>query len=104
MVVAQINRMGHAMTLNAQQQIIADALKPLIEQARNEGKWLWCRYQGLWFSPDYLEAQNAEGAFLWGPGNWKVRDPQERLEDAKKALTAAQDNVDRIAAEIGTTG
>jgi len=86
--------------MSERERILAE-LNPLIQQARDEGKWLWCRYQGLWFSPDQLEAEHEEGRFIWGAVNWELRDPQERLEEAKRAARDANERVDKIAAEIG---
>lgn len=79
-------------------------LKPLIQRARDEGKWLWCRYQDLWFSPDQLEAANEKGRFIWGAANWQLRDPQERLGEAKQTALKAHERVATIAAEIGGAG
>jgi len=64
-------------------------LDELIGRARQEGKWLWCRYHGLWFSPDQLEAENAAGRFRWGPESWKLRDPKEYLTEAEALVSAA---------------
>lgn len=75
---------------------VAAMLRPLIEQARAEGKWLWCHYQDLWFSPDDLAAQNAKGSFCWGPVNWELRDPQERVSEAKRRADAAAAEYQRI--------
>lgn len=75
-------------------------LKALIEQARNEGKWLWCAYQDLWFSPDQLSAENANGKFVWGVVNWKLRDPKEQLIEAETRLERARKERDRIAKSI----
>lgn len=80
---------------------VAAMLAPLIEQARAEGKWLWCNYQDIWFSPDELAKQNANGKFLWGPVNWKLRDPKERLTEAERRASDAQREVDRIRSQIG---
>ena len=75
-------------------------LQDLIDQARREGKWLWCHYQDLWFSPAQLEAENAKGNFRWGPVNWKLRDPIERLGEAERRVSKAIDERNRIAKEI----
>jgi len=73
---------------------IRESLKPLIQLARERGVWIWCGYQGLWFSPDDLEKANAEGKFLWGGVNWKLRDPREHQAEldhiAKDAIDAAR--------------
>lgn len=76
-------------------------LRALIEQARAEGKWLWCNYQDLWFSPDQLTEQNNNGSFRWGVVNWKLRDPQERLAEARERAARAQAEADRIAGQLG---
>jgi len=55
-------------------------MEALIRQAESEGKWLWCSYQDLWFSPQELRKAQAEGRFQWGPVNWKLRFPAEKLE------------------------
>jgi hypothetical protein len=72
---------------------VQELLKPLIAEAKATDRWLHCHYQDLWFSPEQLEAANAQGRFLWGPVNWTLRDPQERVailsrdvENARLAL------------------
>lgn len=79
-----------------QAEEIRESLAPLIEKARNEGKWLWCAYQDLWFSPDSLEKSNAEGKFLWGPINWHLRNPSEKLAEAEKRAAFAVAEANRI--------
>jgi hypothetical protein len=74
-------------------------LNALIDKAEGEGKWLWCHYQDLWFSPGQLREQNRNGKFRWGPVNWKLRDPQERIDAADKAARAATDYAERVRAE-----
>lgn len=76
-------------------------LQPLIEQARAEGKWLCCSYQDLWFSPDQLEAANRDGRFRWGPINWTLHDPQERVRRAEGAVEQAVADLARVRREIG---
>lgn len=78
---------------------IADQLRGLIQQARSERKWLWCRYQDMWFSPDQLEEANRDGRFLWGPVNWQLRDPQERVDEARRRLESAEAEYERIRAK-----
>ena len=80
--------------VTTKQEIVA-LLEPLLAQAEREGKWLHCSYQDLWFSPKQLRERNAAGRFLWGPVNWTLRDPHEKLADlldrAASALKAAND-------------
>lgn len=66
----------------------AGALNALIDKAKAEGKWLWCHYQDIWFSPAQLREQNANGKFRWGAVNWKLRDPQERVAEARRRADA----------------
>jgi len=56
-------------------------LSELIEQARQEKKWLELDsylQDDLSFSPDELEEFNKKGQFRWGVINWKLVEP-ERL-------------------------
>jgi len=71
-------------------------LKRLTDQARKDGLWLYTDYQGLWFSPDQLDAANDEGRFLWGPVNWELRDPAEKLAALDRAVTAAEKERDNF--------
>jgi hypothetical protein len=75
-------------------------MAPLFEEAERTGKWFWCNYQSLWFSPRQLREEHARKAFRWGPVNWELRDPQEHLAEAKRRVEQAQAEVDRIALEI----
>ena len=56
-------------------------MKKMIAEAKRHKLWLFASYQSLWFSPEQLESAQANGRFQWGPVNWKLRDPQERLEE-----------------------
>lgn len=61
-------------------------LEPLIKRAKEEKKWLYCSYQSLWFSPEELEKENSQGRFRWGPLNWDLRDPGERIHQIEKMI------------------
>lgn len=69
-------------------------MEELIRKALAENKWLWCRYQDLWFKPNELAEAQANGKFRWGPVNWEMRDPQERIksleEDVKRAKSTLE--------------
>lgn len=80
--------------------VVMGPLNDLIAEARATRRWLWCCYQDLWFTPDQLEAANAEGRFRWGAVNWKLCDPRERLAKAEADAVAARERADRIAREI----
>lgn len=59
-------------------------LEPLLQRAEKEGKWLRCTYQGIEFSPKELREENANGHFCWGPVNWFLFDPKEKLRDPEE--------------------
>jgi len=80
---------------------IHDQLLELTAKARAEGKWLFCAYQHLWMSPDQLDEANRKGRFLWSPVNWELRDPKERINEAKNRVQHAHADLDRIRKEIG---
>lgn len=66
-------------------------LQHLYDDAKASGRWFWCRYQDMWFTPDELKQANAEGRFRWGPVNWRLRDPNERLEEIDKEIQCLQE-------------
>lgn len=76
------------------------ALTPLFERAYREKLWFYTDYQNLWFSPKELKAENERGSFNWGPGNWELRDPQERLEELAKELEKIQAEMYKFSARI----
>ena len=80
-----------------------EALKQLIDQARHEGKWLHCTYQDLWFRPDELAAENANGRFLWGPVNWTLRDPSEHIAKLQRDIKAKEDELARFRTRAALT-
>lgn len=79
---------------------VSISMRPLFEQARREGKWLYTSYQQLWFSPDQLEAEQRAGRFRWGACNWELRDPMEQVASAKAALEAAQARYNRVLLDV----
>lgn len=64
-------------------------MQALFRQARAEGLWFYTSYQGLWFSPDQLADAQANRRFRWGAVNWQLRDPHERLEEARRDYAQA---------------
>ena len=71
-----------------------EMLRPLIQEAKDRKMWLHTYYQDIWFSPDELEAMNKEGRFLWGPVNWELRNPKERVEILKRGIHNAKKELD----------
>lgn len=68
---------------------VMSGLEPMFKQAREEGLWFYCGFEDLWFSPDELEKEQANGRFLWGACNWRLRDPHEHLVELKKTAVYA---------------
>lgn len=77
-------------------------LAPLMERARQQGLWFWCRYQDLWFSPREIAMHWHNGQFRWSAENWQLRDPQEHLAALKGKVTAAQRAVEEFEKRIRT--
>lgn len=84
----------------AAHDLIIASLAPLKAEARANGTFLYCAYQDLWFSPDELDAHNAQGSFVWGPVNWQLRDPAERTARLEQTIQNAQDALDQWKARI----
>lgn len=64
-------------------------LGPLFAEAKRTGKWFYGAYHDIWFSPDELEREHANGNFRWGAVNWKLRDPRERLQELDRKAESA---------------
>lgn len=86
----------------ADNALVMGPLNELIDQAEREGKWLWCRYQDMWFSPAELRAETTNGRFRWGAVNWRLRDPQEHLDAARQNIARSQGEAQRIADRIAS--
>lgn len=79
-------------------------LEQLIEQARTEGKYIFCYYQQLWFSPDELEQLNKQGQFRWGAVNFALRDPQERLDGMYVSVEKMKRDIQSLQSKMGGGG
>ena len=75
-------------------------LEAMFKEADETGKWFWCHYQDLWFSPDKLRKEQAEGRFRWGAVNWKLRDPAERVLETEAKLEYAKREHDRVLKQL----
>lgn len=69
---------------------ILESLEPLFREALAKKLWFHSSYQDLWFSPAELRRMHAEGRFVWGPVNWKLRAPSEYLERTLNDVRSAQ--------------
>jgi len=72
-------------------------LAPLFERATREGLWFYSKYQGLWFSPAELEAEQSDGRFIWAATNWNLRDPMERLTELRDDVIRASRDIKEFA-------
>ena len=72
----------------------------MIDSAEKQGLWMFCQYQALWFSPQELRKAQSEGRFRWGPVNWEVRDPQERMAELERGITSAIKDRDDFAKRL----
>jgi len=89
--------------MNANPNEIRESIEALIQEAERKGLWLHCYYQDIWRSPQQLREANAKGQFLWGPVNWSLRDPKERLDEARERSQRAAEEVRRITRDIEAT-
>lgn len=64
---------------------VIQSMEPLLREAEENGKWLFCPYQDLEFTPKELRDCMANGRFRWGPVNWKlINAPTKEFVDMKK--------------------
>lgn len=57
---------------------ILKGLERLFKKAENENLWFYSKYQKLWFSPQQLRKEHAEGRYIWAAVNWTLRYPLDR--------------------------
>lgn len=79
---------------------IIESMKPVIEEARRQRKWLLSTYHDIWLTPDELEKHQEAGSFCWGPPNWQLRDPHDLLERANGKVIEAQRHAAHILKRI----
>lgn len=58
---------------------LLDALQPMFEEAEEKKFYFWTSHGNQWFSPEELREQHEAGCLLWGPNNWQLRCPKEKL-------------------------
>lgn len=68
----------------------------LLAEAKQSRKWLWNRLYDLWFSPNELIAAQADGKFCWGPSNWQLRDPRERIRELEENVRSARNELNEF--------
>ena len=81
-------------------QAVKASMAPLFREALAKKLWFFTSYQQIWFSPEELAAQHAQGKFLWGAVNWQLRDPVEALNDLDRKIADAQDARKRFVARL----
>lgn len=80
------------------------AMAAMFERAEREGLWFYCAYQDLWFSPERLRQEQADGRFRWGPVNWSLRPHSERVQEAERRVVEAELELERIRGEGSSRG
>lgn len=68
-------------------------LAPMLAEAREKGLWFSCTsflVGPLYLSPDELKTHLDAGEYHWGPDNWTLVDPADRLRQLDDAVAAAQ--------------
>ncbi len=89
--------------MTEREEILA-SLAPLFAEAERCGLWFHCNYQDLWFSPKDLRASQAKGNFVWGPVNWKLRDPKELGRKLKDEAVVAKQRLEDFYNNVGYGG
>lgn len=86
-------------------QASCEALDELFKRARKEHLWFFLGglTGPIWFSPDELEAQQKEGKFIWGADNWRLRNPQERVQELTREIEALDRQRDALCIRIKGT-
>lgn len=69
---------------------ILASLEPMFKEAEDRKLWFHSSYQDIWLSPKELREQHAQGRLIWGPVNWRLRDPQEYLKQLHGKIVATE--------------
>lgn len=78
-----------------------DPMSEMFARAEREGLWFFSPYQQMWFSPESLRTERANGSFRWGSANWELRDPQERLQELRREEESARERRERFETLLG---
>ncbi|MBK6639640.1 MAG: hypothetical protein IPH08_04060 [Rhodocyclaceae bacterium] len=73
----------------------------MFAEARRDGLWFRCTYQDLWFSPDDLEAAQANGRFIWSAMNWELRPPADYIAKMERMAKDAADRLEEAKERVG---
>lgn len=84
----------------SEKEKILQSLEPLFERAKRNKLWFHCGYQDLWFSPQELRAEQANGRFIWGPVNWNLRSPYELINELKTEIKKSEQTIDKLRQRI----
>src|SRR5690349_4961814 len=78
-----------------------DELDRLFEEARAKSLWFHAHHLRLWLSPDELQAKQEGGHLLYGPINWELRRPEDRLKQLLLNVHLASREVLEFSARMG---
>lgn len=79
---------------------ILEMLTPLFKKADAEGLWFYCSYQSMWFSPAELREAQANGKFVWGPVNWQLLQPSQRVAELEDDIVMAKRALEMFKARL----
>ena len=88
--------------INDKRAAILRGLEPLFIEAITDGKWFYCRYRDLWFSPAELREYHMQGRFIWGVSNWALRFPDDAVEAIDRDIDRLTEGRDDLISRIKT--
>jgi hypothetical protein len=78
-------------------ELIINSLKFLFEKAEMEGLWFYNKQHEIWFSPKELRKEQDESdEFIWGVTRWRLRDPDELLEELYMREESIQNEIQHL--------
>jgi len=81
---------------------ILAGLEPLFREAKEKGHWFYESFHQVWFSPEELRAEHANGKFIWSDVNWKLLDPSRKLRQLDEVIEKAKEEQTEFQARIDT--
>ena len=86
-----------------QEKIIPISLEPLLEDAEEQGLWLFhCTEddEEIWCSPGFLRKEQAEGRLIIAPEHWELRNPIGYMTKLAKDAQSVVDEYNEMARRL----
>jgi hypothetical protein len=80
---------------------ILKGLEPLFKEAKEKDLIFYCRYQGLYFTPQELRDQHGKGKFVWGFVNWEVVPRNTPIKSLERLIARQQKNLEDLKKRFG---